>query len=191
MSEFHRRILLAPLAIIVLAGLASLSTEWSAAQSISTPQPSRCVGCHDDLYHFYDTGKHFCLCFSNATCTDCHHGDDEALLADQAHVGLIARPACNCAETCQKCHPDDYAEKVAEFADIAGIRPTPCVQSTATPTPMAGSSGSANPFTPQATSSLSKLARWLGFGLSGAAAVGLFVVSIYLYLKQGSSQEIQ
>lgn len=185
-----KRIFIVLSVLVAIAGLFSLPFEQAAAQSISTPQPSRCINCHDDLYHFYDTGKQFCLCFSHATCTDCHHGDADAVLAEQAHVGLIARPACNCAETCQQCHPDDYTEKVAKFAEIAGIQPTPCVQPTATPTPQAGSAGLTSPFPPQASTGLSELARWLGFGLSGAAAIGLLAISIYLYLKGNSPKEL-
>jgi hypothetical protein len=190
MSKPHQQFFIVVFVLFALAGLFSLPVQQASAQSISTPQPSRCISCHEDLYHFYDTGKHFCLCFSNATCTDCHQGDSEAVLAEQAHVGLIARPACNCAETCQQCHPDDYAEKVAKFAEIAGIQPTPCAQPTATPTPQAGGAALSSPFPPQASTGLSELVRWIGFGLSGAAAVGLFAISIYLYLKGNSSREL-
>lgn len=100
-----------------------------AAQS-DTPEPAEaCVACHEEQYYLYDTGKWYCLCSVPMNCSCCHGGDPNAVTKDAAHLGMVANPVQGDASTCQKCHPDEYALRVQQFASLGGISsPAPLAQ---------------------------------------------------------------
>jgi hypothetical protein len=87
-----------------------------------TPVPdSGCIQCHEDLYYLYDTGKWFCQCDTQMSCTCCHGGNPEALTEEDAHLGMALYPTRNGAQVCQECHPDDYEARAEYFAEVAGV----------------------------------------------------------------------
>ncbi len=106
---------------VVLLALATLFANPVQAQEGTPPPDSGCTTCHENLYYLYDTGKWFCQCNTQMTCTCCHGGNAEALAAEEAHLGMVLYPTRNDATTCQQCHPDDYEARVERFAEIAGV----------------------------------------------------------------------
>ncbi len=62
-----------------------------------------CRACHPDIDH--DALHDF-------PCFECHHGNRDAAVLEEAHSGLIAQPAHPdfMAEVCGKCHPDQVQE---------------------------------------------------------------------------------
>jgi hypothetical protein len=91
------------------------------AQDTTPPADTGCLICHENLYYLHDTGKWYCLCAVEMSCTCCHGGNPQALTEEQGHAGLVVIPEKNDAATCQKCHPEDYSERVEKFASVAGI----------------------------------------------------------------------
>ena len=91
------------------------------AQESTPPQESSCLVCHDNLYYLYDTGKWFCQCETQMTCTCCHAGNPDSLQEQEAHLGMVLYPTRNDATACQQCHPDDYKDRAVRFSEIAGL----------------------------------------------------------------------
>jgi hypothetical protein len=163
------------LIILITAGL--LPTV-ALAQSPDQAETSGCVGCHQDLYLYYDTGKSFCLCETKMTCTDCHAGDPAAITADEAHIGMVARPACTQTNTCQDCHTADYQGRVDQFATVSGIHPTPCpLPECAHPT----SGETIEAEVAECDERVSLPLKEIGAGLLGALSIGLVFLAVYLY----------
>ena len=92
-----------------------------SAQDNTPPPDPGCFSCHEDLYQLHDTGKAFCLCQESMRCTCCHGGDPQSNKAEEAHAGMVLYPTRDNASTCQKCHPDDYLERVEQFITVAGV----------------------------------------------------------------------
>jgi hypothetical protein len=106
---------------VVLLALATFLANPVQAQDGTPPPDSGCTTCHENLYYLYDTGKWFCQCNTQMTCTCCHGGNAEALTEEEAHLGMVLYPTHNDATACQQCHPDDYEARVERFAEIAGV----------------------------------------------------------------------
>ncbi len=108
---------------ILLLVLGAFFADPAQAQEETPPPDSGCLTCHDNLYYLYDTGKWFCLCGTEMTCTCCHGGNPDALMGEDAHLGMVLYPTRNDAKPCQQCHPDDYEARVERFSEIAGVSP--------------------------------------------------------------------
>jgi hypothetical protein len=117
----------------LMAGLAG--TQPAQAQTPSLPPDANCVACHESLYLLHDTGKYYCQCAVEMTCTCCHGGNAEAVTEDEAHTGMILNPAAYDATTCKACHPDDTAARLEKFAAYAGLSFHPQVPTYAPITP--------------------------------------------------------
>ena len=107
------------LAIFVLTF--GITIEPARAQDDHPGNDESCVTCHANLYMLYDTGKWHCLCGTNVRCTECHGGVVGAVDEKTAHTGMIANPLEHDGETCVSCHEFDSEEKIARFAQVAGI----------------------------------------------------------------------
>jgi hypothetical protein len=88
-----------------------------------TEQP-HCTGCHADLpndpewAHSYDDWADSLHASFDISCVNCHGGDSEAEVAEEAHTGMIltgvANPRANryrlvISEGCGNCHPNEIA----------------------------------------------------------------------------------
>lgn len=62
-------------------------------------------------------------------CAACHAGDPKAASREQAHASVIANPLDEAASTCSTCHPEDYALRTKQYADLIG----PTAAATLTP----------------------------------------------------------
>jgi hypothetical protein len=98
-----------------------VNIEPAQAQDAKPENDESCVTCHANLYMLYDTGKWHCLCGTNVRCSACHGGTVGAVDEETAHIGMIANPLEHDGEICKSCHELDSAEKIASFAQIAGI----------------------------------------------------------------------
>lgn len=162
--------------IVLLVCLLPVSVV--SAQDGETAPPDQCTACHRDLYLFFDTGKSYCLCKSQVACVDCHHGDPQAVTAQQAHVGMIARPACLQTNTCKDCHPDNYQQQIDKFAAIAGIHATPCPLPECEKPPASPASGET---AAECTDAIQLPWREVAAGFLGASSLSLAVLAAYLY----------
>lgn len=145
------------------------------AQDDSPSRDSACKGCHEDRYYLYDTGRWYCLCGKQRNCIDCHKGNDDTWIVDEAHDGLVVNPILESPDICQDCHPDDVQEYIDKFSAVAGIDPNAIPDPTPTPyIPVALVSGKS-----PSTAVLEREARGWGWiaalGLLGAALAGVFV----------------
>jgi hypothetical protein len=112
------------LIMLVLGGLVWLCFRGVAPARAQDDSPSRnsaCRMCHENLYYLYDTGKWYCLCGEQRTCTGCHKGVDDVWEVETAHEGMIANPLEQGAAICQDCHPDDAQVYIEKFAGVAWI----------------------------------------------------------------------
>jgi hypothetical protein len=121
-----RRILLATIFAMTILGLAGINPAF--ADEGAPARDSTCIGCHENQYQLFDSGKWYCLCKTPVRCTECHGGRTDTVIQDLAHEGMIPNPLVDQAARCQGCHPNDYQERVEKFASIAGIHtmPRPC-----------------------------------------------------------------
>lgn len=142
------------------------------AQDTSLPEESACRICHEDLYYLYDTGKWYCLCSEQRTCSGCHEGVDGVWDVDAAHAGLVANPLAQGARVCQDCHPDDAQVYIEKFAAVAWIdlNPTPRPTQTAY-VPLKLAAGE-EPFTPALEAKPFEAWQKLAFGFLGPAFLG-------------------
>lgn len=110
------------LSLLGLIGIVLLLSASVVQAQEATPQTddTNCLACHDDLYYLYDTGKWHCLCQASPSCIHCHGGQPEVANADLAHAGMITNPLQEDAAACQRCHPDEYQQRVDEFMAMAG-----------------------------------------------------------------------
>lgn len=107
-------------AMVVLAcWLANVPS--ARAQSATPPGSEVCRACHENLYLLHDTGKAFCLCAQNMTCTCCHGGNPASFVEAEAHQGMVRSPVHGDTTPCQKCHPDDATARTEKFATLAGV----------------------------------------------------------------------
>lgn len=165
--------------LIVTISLGSF-VQKTRAQSKPDQKKSTCLTCHEDLYYFFDTGKWYCLCQSEAKCTDCHLGNESTADKEKAHEGMITAPAAKSAEICQRCHPDDYEAHIEKFGSIAGFHKTPCPLPTTTATLPSFSLQQIKPNLPSGEAGSSSILRIIGTFML-IAAFGLFSYVIYLY----------
>jgi hypothetical protein len=108
---------------LALAATAGLALRPFAPGATPTPPPDgNCITCHEELYWVHDTGKWFCLCAENMSCTCCHGGDPEAAIADEAHVGMVVHPVGEQPPACAQCHANDTSQRIAAFATRAGVQ---------------------------------------------------------------------
>lgn len=107
--------------LVVIAGLLLHTQPASADSGTLNGHTSSCLGCHEDLYYNYDTGKHYCLTEASTRCVDCHAGNPEALDEKTAHAGLIVHPILNGdISRCKSCHQQDAQAHADTFAALAG-----------------------------------------------------------------------
>ena len=131
MSNRVKVVLTVALAIAAVAALAAGPSPVMA--SATPPPPEGCVACHENLYQLHDTGKWFCLCAQEMSCSCCHGGDPQATTAEAAHAGMVAIPLDEQPTTCVGCHAQDSDQRIAAFIARAGVRqfhPTPAATST-------------------------------------------------------------
>jgi hypothetical protein len=143
---------------------AMVAIPVSAQDDPPLPDPG-CYSCHEDLYQLHDTGKAFCLCQESMRCTCCHGGDPQSYKAEEAHTGMVLYPTRDNASSCQKCHPDDYLERVEHFMTVAGVSEVHPGVPTVTPQPQAGQVSSALHIPPR----LKEPWRLLGLVLIGTS----------------------
>jgi hypothetical protein len=94
----------------------------SANEPAPTPEQGSCMNCHEDLYFLHDTGNWYCLREAPMSCVDCHGGDPFATSQEQAHLDRAAHPVINDdISKCQECHPQECAERMQKFDQVAGI----------------------------------------------------------------------
>lgn len=106
----------------VLILLMTLSMPGTAYADGPTTDNSKCISCHEDLYYLHDTGNWFCLAESPMACVDCHGGDPNTLVKDEAHTNRVQHPVVNDdVSKCQECHPAQCDERVEIFDQNAGI----------------------------------------------------------------------
>ena len=112
----------------------ALTCPANAQEPEPTPvNDANCVACHEHQYYVYDSGKWFCLCEAPMHCVYCHSGRTDSRMKDIAHEGLVLYPTRHEAERCQRCHGEEYMERVVAFATVAGVSSTPIAIITATP----------------------------------------------------------
>lgn len=92
------------------------------AQEESQPV-NGCVTCHENLYYLHDTGKNFCLCAEEMTCTCCHGGNPQTHDETEAHQGMELYPVEGENQVCQNCHLSDSSDRIQEFVNVAGVDP--------------------------------------------------------------------
>lgn len=101
------------------------------AQFNTAQAESGCTSCHENMYYLHDTGKWFCLHEETPmTCTGCHGGNPTAVTMEAAHANRTAHPIINeNTSKCLECHPTQSSERVAIFAQEAGISPVMVAES--------------------------------------------------------------
>ena len=119
-SKLTRRVPVHAIIVFLILVTLLIATPVQAQES-TPPSGSSCLVCHDNLYYLYDTGKWFCQCETQMTCTCCHGGNPESMTEDEAHHGMVLYPTRNDSSACQQCHPDDYKARVERFSEIAGV----------------------------------------------------------------------
>ena len=168
--------------LLYCMGVILLIVSWSfasdaptaAAQSVTSKNGEACRTCHESLYLLHDTGKSFCLCAQEMTCTCCHGGDPAALTEVEAHEGMALSPVHGDAMPCQQCHAEDAEARVDQFAAVAGVSSFHSPASTQT------TFVAAFVVLPAAPGLLHWLDTWQWIGL-GALAVGLVALVIFGY----------
>jgi hypothetical protein len=163
--------LLLSLGVCLLAGTFFVSS--AQAQDVPPPPDTGCLACHENLYYQYDTGKWFCQCSKEMSCTCCHGGNAMALTEKEAHAGMQKFPTQQNAESCRKCHVSDYKTRVELFNRTAGSSPVHPVPATSGPVTF---HETGNQPAAESTSRLLQPWRLAGLSLLGVAllAVGLF-----------------
>lgn len=113
---------LAMLPLIGVLAFSAVPGRADAIQAVDINEESTCLGCHENLYYLYDTGKWFCVAKAPMRCVNCHGGDPTASDQAAAHQHRTAHPIINGdTTTCQHCHTGDCAEHVQQFDRLAGI----------------------------------------------------------------------
>jgi hypothetical protein len=151
--------------IIAFAFWGALIAYPAHAQEPTPPHDPGCYACHEDLYRLHDTGKSFCLCQESMRCTCCHGGDPQSYKKEEAHAGIVLYPTRSNATACQKCHPDDYQQRVEHFIAVAGVSEVQPVVPTLTPQAQAAKVSPAPFFPPR----LREPWRMVGLVLIGIA----------------------
>jgi len=142
--------------------------------SIQPEQEETCRNCHENLYMLHDTGKSFCLCVEEMTCSCCHGGNPEAVIEEDAHQGMLLRPVHGDSQPCQKCHQDDADARVDKFAALAGVTSFHTITPTQIPL------SSANIELPDPPKPLHWLENWQWFSL-GVVMLGMVAIVIFGY----------
>lgn len=123
--------------VLLLLGI-GIQSSSAVAQTPDPQHDEACLSCHRNLYILHDTGKYYCLCAARAECTFCHGGVAGTYDMEKAHEGLIANPIKQDSSVCERCHPQDAAERIAYFVSHAGVR-TPLVVEEVSLPPVTGS----------------------------------------------------
>jgi hypothetical protein len=86
-------------------------------------EASSCKNCHEvqgqDPVNSDGTGWHESHAFGDF-CYICHAGNQQAVEADVAHVGMVP-PLSDLRASCQSCHPNDLQAKAAVYTAILGV----------------------------------------------------------------------
>ena len=177
----NRNLIFAALLFVFMVVFSPHLAIPALAQDGSPSERSSCRVCHEDLYYNYDTGKWYCLCGEQRTCTDCHHGVEGVWEVNEAHSGLVVNPILKDPGVCEDCHAEDTHIFVEKFALVAGIdlNTTPVPTQTAY-IPVSLSAGEepstlllqAEPFKPW---------QKLALGLVGFALIGVVVFGYYCW----------
>jgi len=165
---------LSVLVLFLLAFGMMVNVQAAQAQSGTSENGESCRSCHENLYLLHDTGKSFCLCAEEMTCTCCHGGNPDAGTAEEAHLGMTLSPVHAESIPCQQCHPEDADAHIEKFAAMAGVSsfhpPAPTQTAFAV---------IANP-TSTAPAPLHWLESWQWIGLGGLG-VGLIFLVVFGY----------
>ncbi|MGI9225841.1 MAG: hypothetical protein ACR2QX_15260 [Woeseiaceae bacterium] len=99
------------LLVFCLYGIFCLPSYPAFGNEISPPTDSTCLQCHAAK----QTGFSSAHAFAPKNCVTCHAGNNQAVVQDESHNGLIAFPGdlANAHRACGTCH----AERVASVAD--------------------------------------------------------------------------
>jgi hypothetical protein len=109
----------------ILGSIFGTGLITAAAQGEKPVKDDSCLSCHAGLYMLHDTGKWYCMCGTQACCSDCHGGVVGAYDYESAHEGLIAHPLRESSAVCQQCHGMDTVSYVNKFIAMGVIQPTP------------------------------------------------------------------
>lgn len=114
--------------IVMLMSVLILLAVWvvpAQAQFNTDQAEPGCVSCHENMYYLHDTGKWFCLNEETPmTCAGCHGGNPTANTKEMAHFNRTAHPIINeNTSKCSECHLKQSSERVAIFAQEAGVSP--------------------------------------------------------------------
>lgn len=94
-----------------------------AVQAQCGSEASSCKTCHEVQgqmpVNADGTGWHESHAFGDF-CYICHAGNQQAVEADAAHVGMVP-PLSDLRASCQSCHPNDLEAKAAVYTAILGV----------------------------------------------------------------------
>jgi hypothetical protein len=171
----YRKILFGTILLAGLVYFCVCQTLSVRAQDVSPSEESSCRICHEKQYYLYDTGKWYCLCGEQRTCTDCHGGFDDVWEVDAAHAGMLANPLVQDPEICQSCHPDDAQHYIDKFAAVAGIDLQATPEPTQTPYVPVINSAAEEPLMPALEIQPDNTWRKLALGLLGLGFLGVII----------------
>ncbi len=152
-----------------------ISRGGSALAQQPPEKDTTCIACHQEQYTLYDQGKWYCLYESPVHCTDCHGGQLDTMIKEDAHEGLLTDPLVGNAALCQDCHPNDYQEHVAKFAQIAGVHENHQPYITCTPPALISQSVDSGTSTRVFRTLPPGIWQLAGIVLLGTAALGVFL----------------
>lgn len=116
------------LLLVVLVGaflLATAALFWPQSQASAQcgSQASSCKNCHEvqgqDPVNTDGTGWHQSHAFGDF-CYICHAGNNQSMVAEEAHTGMVP-PMSDVEAACQQCHPADLMERSQVYATALGV----------------------------------------------------------------------
>ena len=117
------QVLLPMIAGAVLLGLTAVLWPASDASAQCGSQASSCKNCHEvqgqDPVNNDGTGWHQSHAFGDF-CYICHAGNNQSMVAEEAHAGMVA-PLSDVQAACQSCHPNDLMERAQVYAAALGV----------------------------------------------------------------------
>lgn len=105
--------------------LASMFFLWPASDASAQcgSQASSCKNCHEvqgqDPVNSDGTGWHQSHAFGDF-CAICHGGNAQSMIADEAHMGMVA-PLYDIQASCMACHPTDLDAMANVYATALGV----------------------------------------------------------------------
>ena len=184
---FNKRSLI--LALIGISLFAVLLAGWSIRIPEARAQcgdiRSSCYKCHQETDPVCGTTAWHSEFSHRYACWSCHGGNDTAQDKEQAHMGLVANPLADAYTSCYYCHPDDYQQLAAQYAQSLGMTASyssPITQSAVAFVPIATPRSSPATTTPNATVNSPdwRLVLWL------LPVAALLVLSGFVWNKRRS-----